>query len=1220
VSAVDWAPVTSLQLDPDSPWPGLASYDESSRDFFGGRAAESEELQRRILGEPVTVVFGKSGLGKTSLLKAGVFPRLRERGLLPVLVRLQFQPGVPPLIEQARRVMFDEMRAYEIEHPALAEGETLWEYLHRAGKDFWTKQNRLVRPVFVFDQFEEVFTLGRAVPMEVGRFREDLADLAENRLPSTLAHRLENNPASDLGLDVQAMPYKIVLALREDFLADLEEWRRDMPSLRRNRMRLLPMGSAQALEAVWNERTKHLMSEAHARQIVAFLSSADAVDDEFANGATIEPALLSLFCHGVNEHRKRGGKAQFDDELIEGGKGTIVADFYKESVGDQPERVRRFIEEELITEHGYRNSYAVDSALARGAITTTELDTLINRHLLRHEHHLGTERVELTHDLLTRAVADERDARRIVERTAHERRQRRKYALIAVACLFAAVGGLVLAGIAWQARHEAESRELAALAASSQNADPELAVMLALRGLRQFETPQARSALLNAAQYAWPSATLDWKALGGDASAVAMSPDGTRLIVLADGKTISLWDVTARTPKGVWKNEIDFHDSASIAFSPDGSLIAIGRRHSIDLVNPATGKVRKQLLPNEDEEKRRVAFSVDGQWLAASVSAKHLQLWNHEAERPTARDVEGPIDFGFVVLAGGTRIIGVTEDDQLKAYSLESQDDGRHWKTTPLTFPQCVKPQSVSPGTRYLSETWRARTCVATASDGRSYRQEERTIEDIVWTTSGGAFAQLLAPEGPAHDLVVGRVAPGEWLENRIKGTHPHEGNDRTQLISLSDDGTRAALIDVVTVEGAERKIVRIYSLGSHKLMMTPLTKGQFELSSDGMWMSTVTSREHEPGVTIAISPIDEMFSGRDVPPTQTLIPLEKKPEAFYLTRTSVVVVQATDPTTSTVFDAATGKRRFDVQAGRAMPLGASGDLLLVRSVAERPWRLLRTRDGSLLTEWQTIDGVAVASGAEAIAVVDAVASTSSSLTATAYAVRGESLVRIGNFRGLPNEPGLSRFARLSADGRSLAFGRTVRRIDEEVSNASSASSQRGREERRVDVSPLGGYEVRETPGEVLVMRRNNQEVLRRFKLESVRQRFSIDDRWLALWTRSQLQMLDLGRGEIAFDISVDGPATNRAPTTIENVAFAGTRIARVTLNLSETFIPLESSLLQRFASWLVPRDLTREQECLLGLGGRECRNTAVPAALGTPHQDEQTNGTQSTVAGASPP
>ena len=71
-------------LDRENPWPGLEAFDEAARDYFHGRDQEAERLLRQITDSPVTVLFGRSGLGKTSLLKAGVFPRLRDRHFLPV--------------------------------------------------------------------------------------------------------------------------------------------------------------------------------------------------------------------------------------------------------------------------------------------------------------------------------------------------------------------------------------------------------------------------------------------------------------------------------------------------------------------------------------------------------------------------------------------------------------------------------------------------------------------------------------------------------------------------------------------------------------------------------------------------------------------------------------------------------------------------------------------------------------------------------------------------------------------------------------------------------------------------------------------------------------------------------------------------------------------------------------------------------------------------------
>ena len=120
--------------------------------------------------------------------------------------------------------------------------------------------------------------------------------------------------------------------------------------------------------------------------------------------------------------------------------------------------MRRFIEEQLITESGYRNSYSVDDAIALGSLTRGELDTLINRHLLRHEHHLGTERVELTHDLLTAAVEAGRDERRVAEREARERLEQRKLRRVTEGFALAALVFLGLAIFAWSARRSAAKK------------------------------------------------------------------------------------------------------------------------------------------------------------------------------------------------------------------------------------------------------------------------------------------------------------------------------------------------------------------------------------------------------------------------------------------------------------------------------------------------------------------------------------------------------------------------------------------------------------------------------------------------------------------------------------------------------------------------------------------------------------------------------------------
>lgn len=80
--------------DATNPWPGLESHTESSRRLFFGREKETEELVRLIRRNTLTVLFGQSGLGKSSLLQAGGFPVLREADYLPHYLRLDHSVSI----------------------------------------------------------------------------------------------------------------------------------------------------------------------------------------------------------------------------------------------------------------------------------------------------------------------------------------------------------------------------------------------------------------------------------------------------------------------------------------------------------------------------------------------------------------------------------------------------------------------------------------------------------------------------------------------------------------------------------------------------------------------------------------------------------------------------------------------------------------------------------------------------------------------------------------------------------------------------------------------------------------------------------------------------------------------------------------------------------------------------------------------------------------------
>lgn len=472
----------SVAIDPQNPWLGLASFTEETRAYFHGRDEEVAELGRRVQRKLLTVLFGQSGLGKTSILRAGIVPRLRPEGYCPVYVRLDYGRESPPPSEQIKRAILRATLAagHWAQHGVAEPGESLWEFLHHRDDILRDQTGRALIPLLIFDQFEEIFTLAQGDDFgrqRAAQFLEDLADLVENRAPRALEARLDADEAGLEKFDFTRSDYRILIALREDYLAHLEGLKGGMPSVTQNRMRLARMTGPQALAAV-TRPGRALVSDEVAKQIVTFVSGAGDLAT-----AEVEPSLLSLVCRELNETRRARGHAEISADLLAGSRDTILAEFYERTLADQPAGVRAFIEDELLTDSGYRESIAeerVQKGFAAAGATPAALSTLIDRRLLRIEERLDVRRVELTHDVLVGVVKASRDVRLEREALVAAERLRAESAaqvaaaqareilakasamrarLIAGVCTVLAVGAIAAAGWGWVNQRRAEAAE-----------------------------------------------------------------------------------------------------------------------------------------------------------------------------------------------------------------------------------------------------------------------------------------------------------------------------------------------------------------------------------------------------------------------------------------------------------------------------------------------------------------------------------------------------------------------------------------------------------------------------------------------------------------------------------------------------------------------------------------------------------------------------------------
>ncbi len=458
------APARASDLSAQDPWPGLASYTEEDAAYFAAREAECDELLERVLQHRLTVLYGLSGLGKSSLLQAGLFPALRANQCLPVYVRLNFAPEAPALVDQVFAAIEAAALAAHAKMPARLDAETLWEYFQRQGNAFWSQRNRLLTPVLAFDQFEEIFTLGAFRRADDSKaFLEAIADLAEGRAPIAVKARLDRSPAeASRSFDFSRQACRVLLSLREDYLAYLEDLRHLMPTMG-NRMRLRPLNGVQAITVVCKPGGS-LVTQAVAEEIVAAVAG-PRQRQRPAEDQEIDPALLCLHCRELNKRRIRDATAQISAGLLtEQVRAGILREFYEEAVGRVAATARRFVEDKLLLASGQRDSVSLEVAHQAG-FDDAQIETLVAERLVRREERGGVVRLELTHDVLTDVVRASRDQRR--EREAREQAQRaaqeaerrlrrsRKFAIAMAVLALVAIGLLAFfaEGLYWATKH-----------------------------------------------------------------------------------------------------------------------------------------------------------------------------------------------------------------------------------------------------------------------------------------------------------------------------------------------------------------------------------------------------------------------------------------------------------------------------------------------------------------------------------------------------------------------------------------------------------------------------------------------------------------------------------------------------------------------------------------------------------------------------------------------
>ena len=604
-----------------NPWLGLASYDEQAvaQGYkFCGRERAINELYSIVDNNLLTTLYGKSGIGKSSLLQAGVFPRLRTDNYLPVMIRLgagiagnySYTTIVMDAVRKAVAEAGDRCVATQ-DGEAACEEERLWHFFHST--EFQSAGGDTLFPVIVLDQFEELYY----------RDKQQLSTLLK-----ALYLLVDDSPLSSSDED-EVPNYRIVLSIREDDLFHLEDSidKLRLTEMKYNRYRLRELTDDEARDII-------LLPGAS----LFFPSEADAIANRIiqeakAGSEEISTAVLSLLCSRIyyacptltDSSASMGITLQRITEFFRQAEGNFLKSFYDDIIKELKSPAKwYYIEDTLVTDEGRRNSVLKSEFDKR--VPNSDFLFRGEKSMLRCITTAGTDepRVEIIHDMLARQMMSSRNERKLQEQAKALRKQRiTAIAIILLAIVLGAVFYTQYRSIVAE-RNSMLKMQSHYIAEKAERLIEEGKYTLATRllsavfpeDLNKPNRPHVANVevMLRNADYS-PQLHHLVRAMKHDnnVSSAAFSPDGKYVVTASWDNTAKIWD--AQTGKQV--GETMKHDDIvrSAAFSPDGKYIVTASwDKTAKIWDVQTGKQVGETMKHEYEVYSAL-FSPNGKYI-----------------------------------------------------------------------------------------------------------------------------------------------------------------------------------------------------------------------------------------------------------------------------------------------------------------------------------------------------------------------------------------------------------------------------------------------------------------------------------------------------------------------------------------------------------------------------------------------------------------------------
>lgn len=623
------------------PYKGLQPYTEADRKYFFGRARDEGIITSNLYAASITVFYGASGVGKSSVLLAGVVPRLREEPRnAAVVVFNKWQAD--DFVDELKDAVANQTGQTGIDRKL-----PLNEFLEQT-------QRALDLPIFlIWDQFEEYFLYHPPSPT---------ADAFESAFARTVNDRRSQ--------------VNFMLSLREDGLSKLDRFQGRIPTMLNNMLRLNHLDADSAREAITKPIDQYNLDNGDQAPISIEPGLVDAVvqdltkdivaSDQSGQGGVstqanaevtpIETPFLQMVLTRLwDEEAAKNSHTLRLETFKQLGRAEQIAKSHLDTtmarLSEEEQSSAAHILRYLVTPAGTKIAQETGALAEWSGLPEAEVQNILNRlssgvrilKIVQVPNH--PPRYEIFHDVLADAILGWRarylqeqklkETQRLLEAEKAESEARLKRQTNRTKRLRYVIAGLLLVGVviiflgvkALQARFLAHARELAAYSKSQLDVDPELSLLLAIEAVKQRQTSRAVDALREALINSHVSAVLrdgHVHAIRG----VAFSPDGAYVATASWDNTAAIWE--RANGKLINKLVGTEEEVNGVAFSNDGlHLVTAGLDGNAKIwENWQTPNPRVKTAVSEGKEIWTAMFSPDGKYLVTSGASGKVTVWD----------------------------------------------------------------------------------------------------------------------------------------------------------------------------------------------------------------------------------------------------------------------------------------------------------------------------------------------------------------------------------------------------------------------------------------------------------------------------------------------------------------------------------------------------------------------------------------------------------------